>query len=133
MAKKGFGIKLIGFFFILWAAWCSKGILSNPETAFSSLAGFILFLILGIGILKFNNKARMIAVTYTAGIAVAGPLGLIYSFFLTDKEVHNQVISKYGIFVEIYPWLFILPISILCLCCVVYLTRPSVREMFKKP
>jgi glucan phosphoethanolaminetransferase (alkaline phosphatase superfamily) len=137
MIKKSFGITVIGCFFVLWSMWHVKGALliylnSNLDGTISSLTGFIFYLLLGIGILKFNNKARIIAIVYIGSLAIAGPIGLIYSSFLLDKNLHNQTVNKYGKFIEIYPWLVILPVSILCLSCIIYLTRPSVRELFIK-
>ena len=93
--------------------------------------GFILFSICGLGILKLNNKIRLLTIVYMFAIGISGPLGLIVGHFMIGKEIIAELIKRYGIWVEIFPWVMILPVSLLHLIIAFYLTRPKVKEQFK--
>lgn len=136
MVKKRFGIIFIACGLFLLSITCLTEVIpncldKNIGDAVSNFLGFIFYVILGVGILRFNNKIRLITVIYIIYTALAGPMGLIYGSFIVDKQLHQEVLKRYGVFVEIYPWLVILPISFFYLCCVVYLTHPSVKAMFR--
>jgi len=95
--------------------------------------GFAFYGILGFGILKLNNKVRLLTIALMIGTAIAGPLGLIFGTFLAMKEnILTKAIERCGVFVPvIFPWLMILPISLLCASIAFYLTRPKVKKQFK--
>jgi len=92
---------------------------------------FLFFGILGIGILKINNKIRFVTVVITTAMAVSGPLGLIIGFFTVGYKIHVEIIKKQGISVILYPWLLIFPMCLLYASIAFYLTRPKVKEQFK--
>lgn len=98
----------------------------------NSWSAFLLFGILGIGILKLNNKIRLLTVVITTAMAAAGPLGLIIGIFVAGSKIHIAIIKKYGISPLIFPWLVVIPICIIYALIAFYLTRPKVKKQFKK-
>jgi hypothetical protein len=92
---------------------------------------FIFFGILAIGIFKLNNKIRLITLALTIAMSISGPTGLIIGFFKVGLKVHIEIIKKIGLLAVIFPWMLLIPVSLLCGGIAFYLTRPKVKEQFK--
>ena len=92
---------------------------------------FLLFGILGIGILKLNNKIRLVTVTIAVGMALGGPLGLVIGIFSAGPKIHAEIIKNYRILTTIFPWLLVIPFCLLYALIAYYLTRPKIKEQFK--
>jgi hypothetical protein len=91
---------------------------------------FIFFGILGMGILRLNNKIRLVTVAITTAMAAAGPLGLIIGIFVAGSKIHIVIIKKIGISPGIFPWLIVIPICLLYALIAIYLTRLKVKRQF---
>ncbi len=94
--------------------------------------GLIFYGILGFGIFKLNYKVRLLTIGWMIASGVGGPLGLIIGTFMSGIDMQKILVERLGVSVIALPWLMILPISAICFSIAYYLTRPKVKEQFRR-
>ena len=119
--------------FLLMSAW---KIPRGKMEIFNWVGFFVLFGVLGYGVLRLSWKMRLAAIVFSVSGVVGPPLGIIIAP-LMNFNVFLKALEMHGAFVVVWQPLLILfkifGISIVYQCFIVYkLTRPRIKVQFQR-